>query len=66
MTVKVKSDILATEIKYLYFLVPISWNCVRVWHFGSIDYLSDIENSVSLEGAMFEVYSFKYKTKIFL
>ena len=33
---------------------------------GPIDYLSDIENLVSFERAMFEDYSFKYRTKIFL
>ena len=30
-----------------------------------IDYMSDIENLVSIEMAMFEDYSFKYRTKIF-
>jgi len=31
---------------------------------GPIDYSGDIENFVSFERAMFEVYSFKYRTKI--
>jgi len=35
--------------------------------FGPIDYLSDIENLVSFEWAMFEDYGFKYRIiKIFL
>jgi len=33
---------------------------------GPIDYYSNIENLVSLERALFEDYSFKYRTKIFL
>jgi len=33
---------------------------------GPIDYLSDIENLVSFERAMFEDYGFKYRIKIFL
>ena len=33
---------------------------------GPIAYLSDIEILVSFERAMFEEYSFKYRTKIFL
>jgi len=33
---------------------------------GPIDFLSDIENLVSFESAMFEDYSFKHKMKIFL
>jgi len=33
---------------------------------GPIDYLSDIENLVSFERAMFEDYSFKHLMKIFL
>ena len=33
---------------------------------GPIDYLSDIENLVSLERAMFKDYGFKYRIKIFL
>jgi len=33
---------------------------------GPIDYLSDIENLVSFERAMFEDYIFKHKMKIFL
>ena len=33
---------------------------------GPNAYLSDIENLVSFERAMFEDYSFKYRTKIFL
>jgi len=32
---------------------------------GPIDYLSDIENLVSFESAMFKDYSFKNRTKIF-
>ena len=32
---------------------------------GPIDYLSDLKNLVSFERAMFEDYSFKYRTKIF-
>jgi len=38
--------------------------CVRVWHFGSNEYLSDIKNLVSFEGAMFEHHGFKHNTKI--
>ena len=33
---------------------------------GPIAYLSDIEILVSFKRAMFEEYSFKYRTKIFL
>jgi len=33
---------------------------------GPIDYLSDIENLVLFEGAMFEEYVFKYRIKILL
>jgi len=33
---------------------------------GPIDYLSDFENLVSFERAVFEDYSFKYKIKLFL
>jgi len=33
---------------------------------GPIDYLSDNENLVSFERAMFEDYSFKHEMKIFL
>ena len=33
---------------------------------GPNAYFSDIENLVSFERAMFEDYSFKYRTKIFL
>jgi len=33
---------------------------------GPIDFLSDIENLVSFERAMFKDYSFKYKMKIVL
>jgi len=33
---------------------------------GPIDYISDIKNVVSLERAMYENYSFDYRTKIFL
>ena len=33
---------------------------------GPIDFLSDIENLVSIERAMFEDYSFKHKMKIFI
>jgi len=34
--------------------------------FGPIDYLCDIENLVSLQRAMYEDYSFDYRTTIFL
>ena len=40
--------------------------CLESDILGPIDYLSDIENFVSFEGAMFEGDSFKYKIKIFL
>jgi len=33
---------------------------------GPIDYLSDIKNLVSLKRAMYENYSFDYRTKIFI
>ena len=33
---------------------------------GPIDYFGDNESIVSFERAMFEDYSFKYRTKIFL
>jgi len=33
---------------------------------GPIEYLSDIENLVSFERAMFEDYSFKHQMKLFL
>jgi len=34
--------------------------------FGPIDYLSDMENLISFEWAMYEDYSFKYRIKIVL
>ena len=39
--------------------------CPSLTILGPVDFLSDIENLVSFQRAMFEDYSFIYRTKIF-
>jgi len=51
----------------MYLLVdPANANVSESGILGPIDYLGDIENLVLFKRAMFEDYSFKYRTKISL
>jgi len=55
-----------TACTLAHMLSEIKFNESKSDILGPIDYLSDIENLISFERAMFKDYGFKYRIKVFL